>query len=185
MTKEKLAQDILDMNSPVFLCPLDRCDVESLSPLEFLEHLKLDHTHKELSMYIERERGTEILRPDRPLISPELREKRSLDRLVCLDDTGKTNREIASYLAKHFLNGKMMPNIHQTKIYNVMANYSHIATVDCWDFENKDVLWSYIVIHHREIYTSEENKIDLILDNDGDDRMEVALEIAVEKYGEF
>ncbi len=186
MEKKELIEKLLDTHTPVFKCPVKDCCIESITPLEFQEHLELDHDHKELLNLFDWDiKDGKIVIENEPLIDSRTIGNKPLEHLVCIDDEGKEKKYIASYLVKHFLDCCMLPNVSNTKIYNVMSNYSHIATVDCWTYDKKDRIWSYIVVHGSKLTRSIENEIDVILENTEDDRLDVAKEIAMNKYDRY
>lgn len=186
----EIIERVMDMQFPVFHCPVKRCNIESFTLLELKEHLRLDHQAKELLNLFDWDvKDGEIvikngLTANHPYIDAKIPQKRSIDKLICVDDTDKKKKEIATYLVKNFLDCYLLPNVSKTKIYNVMANYSHVATVDCWTYDKKDLIWSYVVIHDGGKIGSIEREIYAVLEN-RDDRIEIAKEIALKRYDEY
>jgi len=186
MEKEDVAEIILDMNPPTFKCPIERCKIEAFDPTDFLEHLKLDHSFEELLDLFEWDivnGKIEINNNDISVQNVERKNERNLDEIMRIDDSSKDKRQIVFHLTSYFLDCKMIPNVNKTRYYNVMSHSKHIATIDCWDIDGKNLIWSYIAIHDGDRV---ERKIDCLLENKKEkckkDWLEIAKEIANSKY---
>lgn len=191
MDKLKVVNEVLDREAPQFICPVEKCNETYYSIDDFENHLELDHTIKELldmfewdiedeEIVIEEEQGS------KQELHSKLKELKNLDELMCVDDSNKERRKIAQHLTKYFLGSKMIPNVEETRYYNIMSYSKHIATVDCWDLKEDKLLWGFIVLHDGGKASKIEGKIDCMIDNKmeekKEDRLEIAEEIAKRKY---
>lgn len=187
MDKEDIANLILDMQAPTYNCPIENCGTKLVDPTDFLEHLNLDHSFEELLGIFDWNivDGKIVIKNKQPNSEKKIEEK-SLDEIMRLDDSNIGRRELASHLTKYFLDCKMIPNIEETRYYNVMSYSIHIATVDCWDLERDELLWGFIVLHDTNRSSTIERHVDWMIDNKTENgrenRLEIAKEIAENKY---
>jgi len=193
MDKLKVVNEVLDREAPQFICPVEKCNETFYSVHDFENHLELDHTTKELlDMFKWDIEDEEIVIEEehtpKQKLGSKLKELKNLDELMCVDDSNKDRREIAQHLTKYLLGSKMIPNVGETRYYNIMSHSKHIATVDCWDLKEDKLLWGFIVLHDGGKASKIEREIDWVIDNKMEegkrDRLEIAEEIAKRKYGE-
>jgi len=185
MEKEEIAELILDMQTPSFKCPIKDCKIDVVDPNDFLEHLNLDHPFEELLDIFDWDivEGKVVIKNEKTN-NHKIGEE-NLDKFMRVDDTEKERREIATHLVEYFLDCKMIPNEKRTRYYNVMSYSENIATVDCWDLKEDELLWGFIVIHDGGKSTKAKRKVNWLIDNKMEkgrkDRLEIAKEIVRNK----